>query len=131
MDFFISSFQPESVKSTRSLLRNAARRGSDHFPIQIEIDLEHAPEREIKMLLCRKHLAKATQQTQEFLRTQEHTPQEIRRQLLSIQSGMQKRSFNPKQFRRNLNASIKQIIAKELREADNEKTEDIEDTQNT
>ena len=44
VDFFISSFQNEKILAINSISRDPEIRGSDHFPIQIQIQLEDAPE---------------------------------------------------------------------------------------
>ena len=56
VDFFISSFQNDKILSVSSIQREPEMRGSDHFPVQIVIQLEEAPELTKRMIVNRKQL---------------------------------------------------------------------------
>ena len=61
-------------------------RGSDHFPIQIVIQLEEAPELTKRMIINRKQLDLITEKTQKFLRSKPYNAEKIKERLLAIQS---------------------------------------------
>ena len=84
VDFFISSFQNEKTLSVTSISRDPEMRGSDHFPIQMVIQLEEAPELTQRMIVNRKQLDLITEKTQKFLRSKPHNAEEIKERLLAI-----------------------------------------------
>ena len=89
-------------------------RGSDHFPIQIVIQLEEAPELTKRMIVNRKQLDLITEKTQKFLRSKPHFAEEIKERLLAIQNKITTKQHNPKQFKKTLNDMISSITKQEL-----------------
>ena len=89
-------------------------RGSDHFPIQIVIQLEEAPELTKRMIINLKQLDLITEKTQKFLRSKPHFAEEIKERLLAIQNKITTKQHNSKQFKKTLNDRISSITIQEL-----------------
>ena len=70
-------------------------RGSDHFSIQMVVQLEEAPELTKKMIVNRKQLDLITEKTQKFLRSKPHNAEEIKEKLLIIQNNITTKQHNP------------------------------------
>ena len=51
VDFFISSFAPNCILKIETITQDESNRGSDHYPIRIQIDLQVAKAREIKKVI--------------------------------------------------------------------------------
>ena len=86
VNFFFSSFQNDKILSVSSISREPEMRQSDHFPIQIVIQLEEAPEFTKRMIVNRKQLDLITEKTQKFLRSKPHNAEEIKERLQAIQN---------------------------------------------
>ena len=88
--------------------------GSDHFPIQIVIQLDEAPELTKRMIVNHKQLDLITEKTQQFLRSKQHNAEEIKERLLALQNKLTTKQHNPKQFKKTLNDMISSITKQEL-----------------
>ena len=114
VDFFISSFQNDKILSVSSIQKEPEMRGSDHFPVQIVIQLEEAPKLTKRMIVNCKQLDLITERTQKFLRSKQHNAEEIKERLLAIQNKITTKQHNPKQVKKILNDMISSITNKEL-----------------
>ncbi|KAL4463839.1 hypothetical protein ABPG74_005776 [Tetrahymena malaccensis] len=110
VDFFISSFTPESILRIETITQDESNRGSDHFPIRIQIDLQIAKARSIRKVINKKQLDLLSQKLQKFIRNNPRTDTEVRDKINSIKSKLDLKEQNSKQLRRNINERINSII---------------------
>nr|AAQ82023.1 ORF2 [Tetrahymena thermophila] len=110
VDFFISSFAPNSILKIETITHDESNRGSDHYPIRIQIDLQVAKAREIKKVINLKQLDLLSQKLQKYIRSSPKNETEIRDKINSIKGKLDLKQQNSQQLRRNINERINAVI---------------------
>ncbi|KAL4463290.1 hypothetical protein ABPG72_013599 [Tetrahymena utriculariae] len=110
VDFFISSFTPESILKIETITQDDNNRGSDHFPIRIQIDMQMAKARETKKVINKKQLDLLFQKLKKFIRSSPRNQMEVRDKINSIKHKLDLKEQNSKQLRRNINEWINAIV---------------------
>ncbi|KAL4463549.1 hypothetical protein ABPG72_010891 [Tetrahymena utriculariae] len=80
VDFFISSFTPDSILKIETITQDENNRGSDHFPIRIQIDMQMAKARETKKVINKKQLDLLSQKAPKIHTQQPKKPNGSERQ---------------------------------------------------
>ena len=96
VDYFISSFKPEQIISIKTISTHKNNRGSDHYPIRIEINLENAKSRYIQSVVNKRQLELLTDKVQKALRKSNEDHENIKRRILNIYPKIQAKKSNVK-----------------------------------